>query len=77
MGCGLLDNSLFLRVARSAHSPSDAVGTFSLVKVQTKQSKWVLFRLTKTTTIGCFFDEPAIMWLKSLVRAIHQPDRNG
>ena len=40
MGCGLVDNSPFLRVAHSAHSPDDGVGIFSIVK-------WVLFQLSQ------------------------------
>ena len=48
MRCGRVDNSPFHRVAHSTHN---RVGTFSIVKVQTKQSKWVLFRLSN----GYFF----------------------
>ena len=52
MGCGLVDNSSFLRVAHSAHSPDDGVGTFSIVK-------WVLFQLSRfrrNSPSGYFFD---------------------
>jgi hypothetical protein len=52
MGCGLVDNSPFLRVAHSAHSPDDEVGTFSIVK-------WVLFQLSRfrrNSPSGYFFD---------------------
>ncbi len=52
MGCGLVDNSPFLRVAHSAHSPDDGVGTFSIVK-------WVLFQLSRfrrNRPSGYFFD---------------------
>ena len=49
MGCGLVDNSPFLRVAHSAHSPDDGVGTFSIVK-------WVPFHLTNTNVILARFD---------------------
>ena len=52
MGCGLVDNSPFLRVAHSAHSPDDGVGTFSIVK-------WVLFQLSRfrrNSPSGYFFD---------------------
>ena len=47
-----MDNSPFLRVAHSAHSPDDEVGTFSIVK-------WVLFqlsRLRRYSPSGYFFD---------------------
>jgi hypothetical protein len=52
MGCGRVDNSPFLRVAHSAHSPDDGVGTFSIVK-------WVLFQLSRfrrNRPSGHFFD---------------------
>jgi len=52
MGCGRVDNSPFLRVAHSAHSPDDGVGTFSIVK-------WVLFQLSRfrrKSPSGYFFD---------------------
>jgi len=52
MGCGLVDNSPFLRVAHSAHSPDDGVGIFSIVK-------WVLFELSRfrrNRPSGYFFD---------------------
>jgi hypothetical protein len=52
MGCGLVDNSPFLRVAHNAHSPDDGVGTFSIIK-------WVLFQLSRfrrNSPSGHFFD---------------------
>ena len=50
-----VDNSPFLRVAHTAHSPygdGDGVGTFSIVK-------WVLFQLSRfrsNSSSGYFFD---------------------
>jgi hypothetical protein len=56
---------------------SGQLGHFTLLVVVDQRHQYS--RLLNNAQEGdyLFFEEPAIMWLKSLVRAIHQPDRNG